>query len=261
MLKVTRIGGSFSHAHCSTLWKIPNNLEYIADSDIVISIDESIGFFAENKKNFGWLHESKSIQPEIYAKVKTQKEYLKTIYSNIFTHDRDLLKLDENFFKFSPACGYWIEYPKLYPKSKNVSFITSNKTQCPGHRYRLFWLDKLRGKVDVFGRGINEIVKKEEGLCDYYFSIVIENGKYDTYFTEKILDCFATGTIPIYYGTDNIIDYFNSDGIIFLTEDFDFSILTEENYKLRLDAVLENLELVKKYNTVEDWFVDHGQLI
>ena len=31
---------------------------------------------------------------------------------------------------------------------------------------------------------------KEVGLCDYMFSVVIENGIYETYFTEKILDCF-----------------------------------------------------------------------
>ena len=43
------------------------------------------------------------------------------------------------------------------------------------------------------------------------FSVCIENDVYDTYFTEKILDCFATGTIPIYKGTKNklVIQTFN----------------------------------------------------
>ena len=48
--------------------------------------------------------------------------------------------------------------------------------------------------VDFYGRGFEtEIVRKEEGLCDYMFSIAIENASYETYF-EKLLDCFATGT-------------------------------------------------------------------
>ena len=53
------------------------------------------------------------------------------------------------------------------------------------------------------------------------FSIAIENASYETYFTEKLLDCFATGTIPVYYGAPDIGDYFNKDGIIDLSEEFD----------------------------------------
>ena len=35
-------------------------------------------------------------------------------------------------------------------------------------------------------------------------------------FCEKITDCFATGTIPIFWGTKNIGNYFDKEGIIFL---------------------------------------------
>ena len=71
---------------------------------------------------------------------------------------------------------------------------------CEGHVTRLDWVDRIGDQVDLYGRGFNEIVDKEEGLCDYRFSVAIENGQYKTYFTEKILDCFATGTIPVYLG-------------------------------------------------------------
>jgi hypothetical protein len=53
-----------------------------------------------------------------------------------------------------------------------------------------------KDRIDVYGRGISEIPNKEVGLKDYMFSFAVENDTYDTYFTEKILDCFATGTIP-----------------------------------------------------------------
>ena len=124
---------------------------------------------------------------------------------------------------------------------------------CDGHQHRLYWAQKLQGKVDFYGRGFNEIQSKEEGLVDYMFSVAIENASYESYFTEKIQDCFATGTIPIYYGSPDIGKYFNPKGIITLTEEFDPSQLTEELYYDRLDAVKENLEIVSDFLINEDY--------
>lgn len=57
----------------------------------------------------------------------------------------------------------------------------------------------------------------------------------------------------MYYGTEKIVDYFNKDGIIMLTDDFDVSQLSPELYESKKEAVMDNFERVKKYNTVEDW--------
>jgi hypothetical protein len=46
------------------------------------------------------------------------------------------------------------------------------------------------------------------------FSIIIENSKEDYMFTEKLIDCFLTGTIPIYYGCPSIGLFFNDKGIL-----------------------------------------------
>ena len=88
------------------------------------------------------------------------------------------------------------------------------------------------------------------------FSITIENCKYDTYFTEKVTDCFANGTIPIYYGTNKICDYFDKDGIIFLNDKFTPSQLTKELYDSKLEYVQKNLELVKKMRGSDDYLFD-----
>jgi hypothetical protein len=108
----------------------------------------------------------------------------------------------------------------------------------------------LRDQVDLYGRGFNEIQTKEEGLCDYMFSVVIENGIYESYYTEKILDCFATGTIPVYLGSPDISKHFNKDGIINLTEEFDVS---EEIYYSKMDAIKDNLERIKEIEVLEDF--------
>jgi hypothetical protein len=112
-------------------------------------------------------------------------------------------------------------------------------------------------KIDVFGRGINEIPNKEVGLKDYMFSFAVENDTYDTYFTEKILDCFATGTIPIYMGTKKVVEYFNPDGIIFFDGMFDISQLTEELYQSKMEAIKDNYDRVQKYSVLDDWIFEN----
>jgi hypothetical protein len=94
-------------------------------------------------------------------------------------------------------------------------------------------------------------------LNDYRFSFCAENDTYDTYFTEKILDCFATGTIPIYMGTKKVVDYFNSDGIIFFDGTFDVSTLTEELYNSKINAIKDNYERVQKYSVLDDWIFEN----
>jgi hypothetical protein len=132
--------------------------------------------------------------------------------------------------------------------------VTSGKTHTVQQKFRVNFANNYRGKIDLFG-GINpdrRIERKDVALNDYMFSVAIENDTSDTYFTEKILDCFATAAIPVYKGTGNVCRYFNPDGIIFLDGD----ILPDLSYDLYLskrDAVLENLQKVKEFNTIEDW--------
>jgi hypothetical protein len=198
---------------------------------------------------YGWLLESKYITPQIVESVKQYPEKYLEVFDIIFTHNQELLKIDSKF-KWVPAQGFWIKEPKIYEKSKMISMIASNKQMCEGHRLRLEWVERLWGQVDLYGRGFNEISNKEEGLCDYMFSVAIENGQYETYFTEKLLDCFATGTIPVYLGAPDIGKYFNKDGIIDLSEEFDVS---DEIYYNKMNAIKENLEKAKEMEVLEDF--------
>ena len=85
----------------------------------------------------------------------------------------------------------------IHPKTKMASMITSNKRWTRQHEIRHDFAMANKDKIDVFGRGIQEIPNKEIGLVDYRFSFCVENDTYNTYFTEKILDCFATGTLSL----------------------------------------------------------------
>ena len=61
------------------------------------------------------------------------------------------------------------------------------------------------------GRAFNNVggrVKdKIKFLSSYKFSFAMENSKGDGYSTEKIIESFLAGTIPIYYG-DYMVDEF-----------------------------------------------------
>jgi len=142
---------------------------------------------------------------------------------------------------------------QMYPKTKTVSAITSAKAMVPGHITRLEFIASIQDKVDLFGRGIREIPSKLDGLKDYGFSIAIENAVDYNYFTEKITDCFLTGTIPIYYGCPNIEEFFDINGIMTFStqEELDqiLNSLTRELYDSKLESIKENFKRVFKYPT------------
>jgi len=259
-IKFNLFGDGFTHKTdgnrgYSAHGKISKYLEWVQDGsgEANFYFDRSIfNAFADNSKlpKYAWLFEAKTFSSmnSIYSDVENDlQKYLDT-FEIIFTHNRDLLKLDS---KFQYAIGgFWIKEPKIYKKSKMISMISSNKTMCDGHIKRLNWVEMLHDQVDLYGRGFNEIKYKEEGLCDYMFSVVIENSEVPGYFTEKILDCFATGTIPVYLGAPDIEDYFNKDGIINLSEEFDVS---EDIYNGKMDAIVDNFERCKQYEIAEDY--------
>ena len=88
-------------------------------------------------------------------------------------------------------------------------------------------------------------------LKDYAFSITLENWIQDNYFSEKIMDCFMLGTVPIYMGAKKILDYFDSEGIIIVNSINEIiqevDNLSFEKYESMLPAIRENFNRAKKH--------------
>jgi hypothetical protein len=257
--KINLVGNSFTHLTggnkgYSVHGKESKFVEWAFDlsADETVYVDQNINqAFTDGVDGvkYGWLLESKFVVPGISEEIKSNLEEYFNVFKYIFTHDKELLALDSRF-KWVPAQGFWINEPKIYEKTKMISMISSNKAFTEGQKNRLEWVERIGDQVDLYGRGFNEIATKEEGLCDYMFSVVIENGVYESYYTEKILDCFATGTIPVYLGSPDIADHFNKDGIIELTDEFEVS---EEIYESKMEAIKDNLERVKQVEVLEDF--------
>ena len=125
-----------------------------------------------------------------------------------------------------------------------------------GHRLRHDIISQIPG-IDVFGRGYNEISDKGDGLRDYRFSIVVENVKKSYWFTEKIIDCFMTGTIPIYWGCPEKEHFLNWRGVVpFSTVKDVHDIvkwLTPEFYNSKLPEIEKSFESAKDFILAEDW--------
>jgi len=256
--KINLVGNTFTHLTggnkgYSVHGKESKYIEWVSDGgDATFYIDNTINDGIQDNRTgpkYLWLLESKFIKPGLVESIIENRQLVEDTYDTIFTHDQRLLSLGDKY-KWVPAQGTWIKEPKIYEKSKMISMISSNKRMCEGHLKRLEWVEKIGDQVDLYGRGFNEIAEKEEGLCDYMFSVAIENGEYETYFTEKLLDCFATGTIPVYLGAPDVGEHFNLDGIIILSDEFDVS---EDIYYSKMDAIMDNLERAKEMEILEDF--------
>jgi len=223
------------------------------------------------KKRFGWLIESQSISPDSY-KIFDNNPGLEKDFDAILTYDDRLLEKLKNSV-FLPGCAQvWYGTPmgggeflneKAYEnKNKLVSIVSSNKNMCELHNFRIALARKCRAEnlADAFGTfDGGSMVKISETLSDYMYSIAIENDITDYFFTEKILNCFAAMTVPIYLGARKIDQFFNPDGIIRITQnDFDdidkiISRCTREDYMQRLPAIKDNFKRVLEYVNMDDY--------
>ncbi|HKI49344.1 MAG TPA: glycosyltransferase family 10, partial [Desulfobacteria bacterium] len=97
-------------------------------------------------------------------------------------------------------------------KPKTLSWVVGNARDLPGHRKRFAFLEYIQQKgsldIDLFGRAVQFIEDKWDGLAPYKYSLAIENSSGPDYWTEKIADCFLSWSVPIYYGCTNLEDYF-----------------------------------------------------
>jgi hypothetical protein len=258
-IQIGLFGGGFGHTDCSSHLNHNKYVEWVNYGSLPISVHVDHGIYDhidDNKGNmrYAWFAESSAIIASVIDRAKADIGQLEENYELIFTHDKRLLSLSPKMRFVLPNACPWIQDRKIHLKTKLVSMIASGKRMCPGHNYRQEWIGRLKGSVvDHYGMGFNWIAQKEQGLVDYYYSIAMENDNYPSIFCEKITDCFATGTIPIFWGTPDIGNFFNEKGIILLTDKFDPFQLSADEYYDKLEYVKENFERAMELPTAEDF--------
>jgi hypothetical protein len=267
-IKIKKISHYWGEHDCSSARNLPKYIEWVPKEsplscDMTVYVDNFIkdwGMKDPSKEKIGWLLESPQVNEEVIRYIKDNLELVRSHYKMIFTCVDSLLEIGEPFkYTISNVVPWiWEQNRMIYPKTKLVSMIASNKGWLRGHQNRLKWVEKLKDKVDLFGSGRpNQLKDKEDGLKDYMFSVSIENDNSPGYFTEKLTDNFVTGTVPVYWGSREIVSkYFDPTGVIFLEDDPTLSTLSVEKYQSMMPSIERNFKLAQKLPIAEDYFFE-----
>lgn len=179
-------------------------------------------------------------------------------FSKVFTH---YMLEGDKYVSSHPAIPWFVNkaYDELIccdipQKTRKISWVVGNANELPGHKKRLALLKQVQQSdidVDLYGRAVNPIEDKWEGLARYEYSLSIENSSSPDYWTEKIADCFLSWTVPIYYGCTNLDKYFPENSFIRLKIDDPLSaikqiksIIETDNWNDRLPLLREARELI-----------------
>lgn len=110
-----------------------------------------------------------------------------------------------------------ISEDELLGKKKFCNFVYSNANGVAERKTFFELLSKYK-KVDSGGKFLNNIGGAVENKLvfqqQYKFSIAFENSSTNGYTTEKIIQAFAAGTIPIYWGDPKVGQEFNEKSFI-----------------------------------------------
>lgn len=240
----------------SMIWKdFVFTEESVSECDYLVVLDYPKQDFSikVNKKNV--LHLSLEPPNEVskyrqYANKKSSLIYnqLETKIKNdtVLSHGALPWHIDKDYDFLSN-----LELSELTKENKIV-WITSNQRNSRGHKGRMDFLENIRDLpfVEFYGRGINPIDDKWEVLANTKYAIAYENFQNDYYWTEKIIDCYLSYTMPIYYGCNTIDKFFPKNSYVHLDpSDKHIDLFLKEVVKSNLweeniDAIIKARELV-----------------
>lgn len=264
LVKTEIVDTAFAHAPGMSWYHRPAYIEWIrgtrGDADVCFFTDRSIGKAKGHpaKKKIALILEPRCIDEVGLLSVIECADQLThvlsydTSYKDIVTEPGKLL--------WYPIGGCWIEEKNQHlqhTKTELVTMVASDKNWAPGHKLRHIIAGAFKDKVHLYGRGYKPVDRKSEVLNRSMFSVAVENDVVSTMFTEKLIDCFVTGTVPIYWGTENIGDYFDMRGVLtFKTpEDFERVLgnLSTDLYVSMKPYIAENYYRALNYTVAEDW--------
>jgi len=137
---------------------------------------------------------------------------------------------------------------KVSPKS-----IIEANGQCYGG------LDKNKGMVKLKG-GYWDTNNKAD-LNEFRFTLSMENKISHGYISEKIVNAFASHTVPIYWGTEEVFNVFNKDAFIYydtknpqpaLDQIAELEMNDKKYYEMMSKPILASPEALEKYFSLDN---------
>lgn len=220
-----------------------------------------------------WVVESRGISNSLLGGVHSKVVGSYENFDYVLTHDEDLLsRFPDKAIQFLYG-STWIKDYSFPEKVFGVSTVVGHKSIVSGHHIRKdlwnrqgeivipknFFMSSRGGSIKNFGNN-PRLGDDKLPLFDNMFHIVIENEYLNNWFTEKIMDCFQTKTIPIYWGCPNIGQWFNGDGIIMVSSVDEIieacNALTPDIYTKKIKELEENYILSKEYCNLSDRIIN-----
>jgi hypothetical protein len=243
-----------------SLWWNPwDNSSLDFNKKVSISID-NLTYDKNSDVKILFLAEPKSITPHI-----NEGAYdIGNEFDKIFTYQQFILDKFPHAEKFVWG-STWLDFNDLKEhKKSHITFVTSSKSQSDGHRFRhqiyqyLDNIDETNG-MDVYSHISPPFHERRNDFFEKaLFHIAVENSAEKNWFTEKIIDCFATKTVPIYWGCPNIGDWFDTDGIITFDTIEELNVIlktiTTQDYENRIKSIEDNFERCKNFYGENDVF-------
>lgn len=260
---------NFPTQACSVANQTPRTLRYVRNrmkwEGVTLFTDgqmySPLVDLVESTYKVGWLHEYWDLHPENYERA----EAVLHKFDAILTTEPSLLAKNKKFWPYVRG-GTWVaqEDWAVYPKTKFISMIVSDKMTCPGHKFRHEIVDWLgpNSPVTVYGPSFYPIgTDKARAYRDYYFAIVVEPARREGAFAEHLLDPIAFGTVPLYWGCPNIAEFMNAKGILSFSDldglEFLLKHLSKELYQGMLPAIYDNLNRLPQYAITDDWIMEN----
>lgn len=219
---------------------------------------------------FVFLLEPPEISNILYGKLNNTIHQYQDNFDYVFTHNNSVLErlLNKSFlFEYGTT---WINNFNLETgKIFEISTLVGGKNMVDGHKLRhKVWVSQneiktptkffLSGNFGGIGNYNNNPVLgvDKKPLFNSQFHVCIENVKRDNWFTEKLIDCLQTKTVPIYYGCPNIGNWFDTRGF-FIVNNLDDIInvcnnLDDKTYNNMMPYIEFNFEESKKYTNIAE---------
>lgn len=201
-------------------------------------------------------------------------------FKYILTWNDDLID-NKRIFKF--MYPYYFKFEKSaipFKQKKLLVNISGNKSsnqdfELYSERKKVIeYFDEYDG-FELYGTGWDKngyksykglAKRKSEVYSKFKFALCLENMmNVKGYITEKILDCFCSGVVPIYAGASNILEYIPSDSFVHYDEFKDIEemkifleSINEEEYENYLKTAQEYLSSRSKDVFLPDSF---GEII
>ena len=177
--------------------------------------------------------------PQSYARVhseywgRSERAFLVMINSNKLPR----LRVNELYTARLHAVEYFHRFGEIDLYGPNWDRMPNRvgKTWVPAtarRMYRVLWEARQRWRPDplyaaAVGAWKGKAASKADTLSRYTFALCFENQVLKGWITEKIFDCFFSGTVPVYWGAPDVDEFVPPDAFIDMSQFEHFAALRE----------------------------------